>query len=54
MLFEPDMESSMGAVATSLGNIGPGLGIVGPAENFATYSSYWEMVSFIFNAFGTT
>jgi trk system potassium uptake protein len=34
-LIEPDMESSMGAVATSLGNIGPGLGSVGPAENFA-------------------
>lgn len=33
-LFEPDMKSSMGAVATSLGNIGPGLGNVGPAENF--------------------
>ncbi len=33
-LIEPDMESSMGAVATSLGNIGPGLGNVGPAENF--------------------
>jgi trk system potassium uptake protein TrkH len=35
MLFEPDMETSMGAVATSLGNIGPGLGSVGPAETFA-------------------
>ena len=34
-LIEPDMESSMGAVATSLGNIGPGLGNVGPAETFA-------------------
>jgi len=34
-LFEPDLASSMGAVATSLGNIGPGLGNVGPAENFA-------------------
>lgn len=34
-LIEPDMESAMGAVATSLGNIGPGLGNVGPAENFA-------------------
>ncbi|MEN8116333.1 MAG: potassium transporter TrkG [Bacteroidota bacterium] len=33
-LIEPDMESSMGAVATCLGNIGPGLGSVGPAENF--------------------
>ena len=33
-LIEPDMVSSMGAVATSLGNIGPGLGSVGPAENF--------------------
>lgn len=33
-LIEPDIESAMGAVATSLGNIGPGLGSVGPAENF--------------------
>ncbi len=33
-LMEPDLESAMGAVATSLGNIGPGLGNVGPAENF--------------------
>lgn len=33
-ILEPDMESSMGAVATCLGNIGPGLGNVGPAENF--------------------
>lgn len=35
MVFEPDMETSMGAVATSLGNIGPGLGSVGPAASFA-------------------
>ena len=34
-LFEPDLPSAMGAVATSLGNIGPGLGRVGPAENFS-------------------
>ena len=33
--FEPDIETSMGAVASSLGNIGPGLGKVGPVENFA-------------------
>jgi len=33
-LIEPDLESAMGAVATSLGNIGPGLGNVGPSENF--------------------
>jgi len=33
-LIEPDLASSMGAVATCLGNIGPGLGNVGPAENF--------------------
>ncbi|NQU54260.1 MAG: TrkH family potassium uptake protein [Bacteroidetes bacterium] len=38
-LIEPDMESAMGAVATSLGNIGPGLGSVGPAENFNHISS---------------
>lgn len=35
MFFEPDMESAMGAVASSLGNIGPGLGSVGPAETYA-------------------
>lgn len=35
MLFEPDLETSMGAVASSLGNIGPGMGSVGPAENYA-------------------
>ena len=33
-LIEPDIESSMGAVATCLGNIGPGFGNVGPTENF--------------------
>ena len=38
-LIEPDMDTSMGAVATSLGNIGPGLGSVGPAENFYHISS---------------
>jgi len=34
-LIEPDLNSSMGAVATCLGNIGPGLGKFGPAENFS-------------------
>lgn len=34
-LFDPDLDSAMGAVATSLGNIGPGLGNVGPSETFA-------------------
>jgi trk system potassium uptake protein TrkH len=34
MLFEPSLESSMGAVASCLGNIGPGLGSVGPAETY--------------------
>ncbi len=33
-LIEPDLDSAMGAVATSLGNIGPGLGKYGPTENF--------------------
>ncbi len=33
-IVEPDLESAMGAVATSLGNIGPGLGDFGPANNF--------------------
>ena len=35
MLFEPNLESAMGAVASCLGNIGPGLGSVGPAETYA-------------------
>jgi trk system potassium uptake protein TrkH len=30
-----DLQSSMGAVATSLGNVGPGIGVVGPVDNFA-------------------
>ncbi|WP_245915721.1 TrkH family potassium uptake protein [Mangrovibacterium marinum] len=34
-LIDPDLNSAMGAVATSLGNIGPGLGNYGPAENFS-------------------
>ena len=29
-----DLDSALGAVATSIGNIGPGLGEVGPAFNF--------------------
>ncbi len=33
-IIEPDMDSAMGAVASSLGNIGPGLGKVGPVENY--------------------
>ncbi|VAW24281.1 Trk potassium uptake system protein TrkH [hydrothermal vent metagenome] len=33
-IIEPDLQSSMGAVATCLGNIGPGLGNVGPTETF--------------------
>lgn len=33
-IMEPDLESSMGAVATCLGNIGPGLGKLGPLDNF--------------------
>jgi trk system potassium uptake protein TrkH len=35
MIFEPDMATSMGAVASSLGNIGPGLGSVGPVNSYA-------------------
>ncbi len=30
-----DLQSTLGAVATSLGNIGPGFGVVGPLNNFA-------------------
>ena len=37
--IEPDMESSMGAVATCLGNIGPGLGNFGPSGNFMHVTS---------------
>ncbi len=39
VLIEPDLRSSMGAVATCLGNIGPGLGSVGPSETFLHVSS---------------
>lgn len=35
MIFEPDMATSMGAVASSIGNIGPGLGSVGPAFSYS-------------------
>ncbi len=33
--FGMDMDSSMGAAATTMGGIGPGLGTVGPMNNFA-------------------
>ncbi len=35
-----NIESSMGAVATTLGNIGPGIGAVGPMENFSHFSVF--------------
>ncbi len=35
MVVEPDLETAMGAVASSLGNIGPGLGKVGPMLNYS-------------------
>ena len=35
MIVEPDLETAMGAVATSLGNIGPGLGKVGPMFSYS-------------------
>lgn len=35
MIMEPDLATSMGAVATCLGNIGPGLGKVGPMFTFS-------------------
>lgn len=34
-IMEPDLDTAIGAVATTLGNIGPGIGSVGPTENFA-------------------
>ncbi len=34
-LFGSDIQTSAGAVATTMGGIGPGLGIVGPVSNFA-------------------
>jgi trk system potassium uptake protein TrkH len=34
-LFEPNMATSMGAVASCLGNIGPGLGTVGPVFTYS-------------------
>ncbi len=30
-----DLDTSLGAAATTLGNIGPGIGLVGPVENFS-------------------
>lgn len=33
-VFGMDMDSAMGAAATTMGGIGPGLGTVGPADNF--------------------
>ena len=50
MLIEPDLESAMGAVATSLGNIGPGLGNVGPVENFHASTPCRKMVLVVFDA----
>ncbi|MDR1859482.1 MAG: TrkH family potassium uptake protein [Bacteroidales bacterium] len=35
MLIEPDMDTSIGAVASSLGNIGPGLAKYGPSASFS-------------------
>jgi trk system potassium uptake protein TrkH len=35
MVVEPDLETAMGAVASSLGNIGPGLGKVGPMFSYS-------------------
>ncbi len=35
MVFEPDFETSIGAVASCLANIGPGLGKVGPSFTYA-------------------
>jgi trk system potassium uptake protein TrkH len=34
-MFDIDLMTAMGAVATSLGNVGPGIGHVGPTDNFA-------------------
>ena len=36
--LEPNLDTAIGAVATTLGNIGPGIGSVGPTENFAHFS----------------
>ena len=33
-IIEPELESAVGAFASSIGNIGPGLGNVGPSGNF--------------------
>jgi trk system potassium uptake protein TrkH len=35
MIFVPDLETSMGAVASCMGNIGPGLGTVGPVFTYS-------------------
>jgi trk system potassium uptake protein TrkH len=34
-IFEPDIVTSMGAVASCLANIGPGLGSVGPIFSYS-------------------
>jgi len=38
--IEPNIDSAIGAVATTLGNIGPGLGSVGPMDNFYHISPF--------------
>ncbi len=35
MVFEPDFQTAIGAVAACLANIGPGLGAVGPAHTYS-------------------
>lgn len=38
-LFGLDLESAIGAAASSMGNIGPGLGAFGPTDNYALLSN---------------
>lgn len=35
-----DMETSIGAVASTLGNVGPGIGLIGPIDNYAFFSPF--------------
>ena len=38
--IEPDIDTAVSAVATTLGNVGPGLGSVGPMDNFFHISPF--------------
>lgn len=41
---EPDLFTSMSAVAATLGNVGPGFGSVGPTMNFTSQTQFAKWV----------